>query len=83
MDSSASGKNLLAYAICAEDPRHYGEGFADIREAPPACPLCGNPLHTTCPHCGMLYRTSTGICTNCGERLQPTAGPARPKSGIE
>jgi predicted amidophosphoribosyltransferase len=71
MDSTASGKTLLAYAICAVDPRHFAEGFADIRDAPPVCPVCGNPLHTVCPRCGMLYRTATGICSNCGERLQP------------
>jgi hypothetical protein len=83
MESSLPGKQLLAYAICAEDPRHFSEGFADIRDAPAVCPVCGKPLHTVCPRCGMLYRTGTGICSNCGEQLQPAGGHARPATRPE
>ncbi len=83
MDPDPPQKPLLGYAVCAEDPHHFAEGFADIRDAPRACPVCGNPLHTTCPNCGMLYRTGTGICTNCGERLVPAPRPAHPTSRIE
>ncbi|MGH2452780.1 MAG: double zinc ribbon domain-containing protein [bacterium] len=71
MTSGASGKGLLAYAVCAEDWRHFGAGFEDIRDAPAVCPVCGNRLHTSCPRCGMLYRTGMGICSNCGEPLAP------------
>jgi hypothetical protein len=31
----------------------------------------------------MLYRTGIGICSNCGERLQPVDGRARPTSRDE
>ncbi len=70
MDQDKSGKKLLAYAICAEDWRHFAEGFEEISDAPAVCPVCGNPLYTACPRCGMLYRTGTGICSNCGEPLR-------------
>lgn len=83
MDSGPSGKMLLAYAICAEDWRHYAEGFEDLRDAPPSCPICRNPLYTTCPRCGMLYRTGTGICSNCGAPLHALARYTQPTNPQE
>jgi len=80
VNPGASENKLLAYAICAVDWRHFAAGFEDIRDAPTSCPVCGNPLHTVCPRCGMLYRTGTGICSNCGERLQPVDSRASPTS---
>lgn len=80
MNAGDSGNVFLAYAICAEDWRHYAEGFEDLRDAPVSCPICRNPLYTTCPRCGMLYRTGTGICSNCGASLGAVARYTQPAS---
>ncbi|MDR7428234.1 MAG: hypothetical protein QN152_00170 [Armatimonadota bacterium] len=69
---------MLAFVLCPDGSCRYGDGFADLRTAPHACPRCGRALLAACPHCGMLLRNRWGVCTNCGHLLYAPAAAVQP-----
>jgi len=69
---------MLAFVLCPDGSCRYGDGFADLRTAPQACPRCGRELVAACPHCGMLLRNRWGVCSNCGHLLYALAAAVQP-----
>jgi len=73
-------ERLVAYVVCINPECRYSEGFADLRDSPSDCPVCGRELLRECGTCHMILRSSSPMCTNCGRPIarghQPT--PSEP-----
>jgi|DewCreStandDraft_3_1066083.scaffolds.fasta_scaffold00674_7 predicted amidophosphoribosyltransferase len=59
-------RSLEFFAVCPDPACAFTWSARDPRGFPEFCPVCGIPLITHCPACGMVLRDATGICTLCG-----------------
>jgi hypothetical protein len=65
----AKPRRLEAYVVCLRPRCGYYAAFVDLRESPADCPRCGGPLQRECRACGMLLRSSSFACQNCGRPI--------------